>query len=60
MKDFLHRLVLHKGKKVICWILGRKEVVKSVPGSPTTSLKSFDEISSLLLKRVGKPENSRA
>ena len=26
------------------------------PGSPTTSLKSFDEISSLLLKRVGKPE----
>ena len=28
-------------------------------GSPTTSLKSFDEISSLLLKRVGKPENSR-
>ena len=31
-----------------------------MPGSPTTSLKSFDEISSLLLKRVGKPENSRA
>ena len=30
------------------------------PGSPTTSLKSFDEIFALLLKRAGKPENSKA